>query len=173
MMSSWEAESMAVSNKENNALTLTRLRRVHRCPQHRPGSRPRHVAGGEPDQNRRLGASAQGAPTRASCGGRLTPPSPCWCTNSTPPLVNPKSTSIKMKTRSEHEPRYHWVHPGPSGSETQHISPEFLCLVQAARHVQTPDNLPLCLTLSHPSPHTYARTHTLSSIVQTLVKKRM
>ena len=93
----------------------------------------------------------------------VTPPSPVFCApaapvsalKSSPPGKRPMIRDNKKKTLRDSgsassaflrcrfeirsaEKRRVWVH--------------FLCLVQAARHVQTPDNLPLCLTLSPPTP---------------------
>lgn len=94
MMSSWEAESMAVSNKENNALTLTRLGRDHRCPQHRPGSRPRHVAGGEPDQNRRIRRVGAGSSDPGELRRKADTAQPRAGALIRPPLLLPRKSQI-------------------------------------------------------------------------------
>lgn len=156
-MSSREAESMAVSNKGNNASASPRLRRFCRLPTasarvtYEPRGRRRKgqkepMAGikrgrREPGGLRRQADTAQ---PRVRVPAALTQPR--WS------RVNPDVHRYWSKKTGEGRGPGSQGRRGASGSQTQHVSPEFLCLAQAARHVQTPDNLPLCLTPFHPSP---------------------
>lgn len=114
-MSFWEAESMAVSNKGNNAFTLARLRRGYRCP---ANTRPGHVRATWP-VGRKKGPKTAGLV--GPNNGRLNPGElrrkadtaqprvcvPAALIQHPPPAtstINPEFTSIGMKRRREREP---------------------------------------------------------------------
>lgn len=103
---------------------------------------------------RRSAASAASAGCRA-----FTPPSPVFCAPALPPCLSFKiRAEIAITRRHGHVFAFRCDVCEDSGRflcathKRSGISLHFLCLVQASRHVQTPDNLPLCLTLFHPSP---------------------